>query len=39
MPALEFVLGFRAWRKTAAGEMLRIYNEWLADFCPTHPDR
>ena len=23
----------------AAGEMLRIYNEWLADFCATHPDR
>ena len=23
----------------AAGEMLRIYNEWLADFCVTHPDR
>ena len=23
----------------AAGEMLRIYNEWLADFCNTHPDR
>src|SRR5436190_18526111 len=23
----------------AAGEMLRIYNEWLADFCASHPDR
>ncbi len=23
----------------AAGEMLRIYNEWLAQFCNTHPDR
>ena len=23
----------------AAVEMLRIYNEWLADFCATHPDR
>ena len=23
----------------AAGEMLSIYNEWLADFCNTHPDR
>src|SRR5438132_8370712 len=23
----------------AAGEMLRIYNEWLADFCAAHPDR
>ena len=23
----------------AATEMLRIYNEWLADFCATHPDR
>src|SRR5262249_40538418 len=23
----------------AAGEMLRIYNDWLADFCSTHPDR
>jgi len=23
----------------AAGEMLRIYNEWLAGFCNTHPDR
>jgi predicted TIM-barrel fold metal-dependent hydrolase len=23
----------------AASEMLRIYNEWLADFCATHPDR
>jgi predicted TIM-barrel fold metal-dependent hydrolase len=23
----------------AATEMLRIYNEWLADFCRTHPDR
>jgi uncharacterized protein len=23
----------------AASEMLRIYNEWLADFCRTYPDR
>ena len=23
----------------AATEMLRIYNEWLASFCRTHPDR
>jgi uncharacterized protein len=23
----------------AAAEMMRIYNEWLADFCQTHPDR
>jgi predicted TIM-barrel fold metal-dependent hydrolase len=23
----------------AATEMLRIYNEWLAEFCRTHPDR
>ncbi len=23
----------------AATEMIRIYNEWLADFCATHPDR
>jgi predicted TIM-barrel fold metal-dependent hydrolase len=23
----------------AAAEMIRIYNEWLADFCKTHPDR
>ena len=23
----------------AAGEMLSIYNEWLAGFCNTHPDR
>ena len=23
----------------AAGEALRIYNEWLADFCSKHPDR
>lgn len=23
----------------AAVEMLRIYNDWLADFCRTHPDR
>lgn len=23
----------------AATEMLRIYNEWLADFCASHPDR
>ncbi len=23
----------------AATEMLRVYNEWLADFCRTHPDR
>ncbi len=23
----------------AAGEMLRIHNEWLADCCMTHPDR
>jgi predicted TIM-barrel fold metal-dependent hydrolase len=23
----------------AAIEMLRIYNDWLADFCNTHPDR
>jgi predicted TIM-barrel fold metal-dependent hydrolase len=23
----------------AANEMLRIYNEWLADFCRAHPDR
>jgi uncharacterized protein len=23
----------------AATEMVRIYNEWLADFCRTHPDR
>ena len=23
----------------AAGEMLRIYNEWLAGFCNSHPDR
>ncbi len=23
----------------AATEMMRIYNEWLADFCDTHPDR
>ena len=23
----------------AATEMLRIYNEWLADFCRAHPDR
>src|SRR5271155_4011937 len=23
----------------AAGGTLRIYNEWLADFCNTHPDR
>src|ERR1700722_17153232 len=22
----------------AAGAMLRIYNDWLADFCPNHPD-
>ena len=23
----------------ASVEMIRIYNEWLADFCKTHPDR
>jgi predicted TIM-barrel fold metal-dependent hydrolase len=23
----------------AAGEMLRIYNDWLADFCSHHPER
>jgi predicted TIM-barrel fold metal-dependent hydrolase len=23
----------------AATEMMRIYNEWLADFCDTHPER
>jgi predicted TIM-barrel fold metal-dependent hydrolase len=23
----------------AAVELVRIYNEWLADFCDTHPDR
>src|SRR5262249_58890087 len=23
----------------ATVEMMRIYNEWLADFCSTHPDR
>ena len=23
----------------AAVEMMRIYNEWLADFCATHPER
>ena len=23
----------------AATEVMRIYNEWLADFCQTHPDR
>jgi predicted TIM-barrel fold metal-dependent hydrolase len=23
----------------AAGEVLRIYNDWLADFCSKHPDR
>jgi len=23
----------------AAAEVMRIYNEWLADFCDTHPDR
>ncbi|HEV2336898.1 MAG TPA: amidohydrolase family protein [Stellaceae bacterium] len=23
----------------AAGEMLRIYNDWLADFCARHPER
>ena len=23
----------------AAGAMLRIYNDWLADFCSKHPDR
>jgi len=23
----------------AAGEMLRIYNDWLAEFCSRHPDR
>jgi predicted TIM-barrel fold metal-dependent hydrolase len=23
----------------AAAEVIRIYNEWLADFCETHPDR
>ena len=23
----------------AAGEMLRIYNDWLADFCAHHPER
>src|SRR3546814_21133212 len=23
----------------AATEMMRIYNEWLAGFCKTHPDR
>src|ERR1700726_1230007 len=23
----------------AATEMLRIYNQWLAGFCRTHPDR
>ena len=23
----------------ASVELLRIYNEWLADFCDTHPDR
>jgi predicted TIM-barrel fold metal-dependent hydrolase len=23
----------------AAVEMIRIYNDWLADFCETHPDR
>jgi predicted TIM-barrel fold metal-dependent hydrolase len=23
----------------AAAEMIRIYNDWLADFCETHPDR
>jgi uncharacterized protein len=23
----------------AAVEMIRVYNEWLADFCDTHPDR
>jgi len=23
----------------ASAEMIRIYNDWLADFCETHPDR
>src|SRR5437764_1678968 len=23
----------------AAVEVMRVYNEWLADFCSTHPDR
>jgi predicted TIM-barrel fold metal-dependent hydrolase len=23
----------------AAAEMIRIYNDWLADFCETHPER
>src|SRR5438128_12172417 len=23
----------------AAVQVLRVYNEWLADFCSTHPDR
>ena len=23
----------------AAREMMRVYNEWLADFCDTHPER
>ncbi|MCZ6619302.1 MAG: hypothetical protein O7E57_14345 [Gammaproteobacteria bacterium] len=23
----------------AATQMMRIYNDWLADFCATHPDR
>ncbi len=23
----------------AAVEMIRVYNDWLADFCETHPDR
>ena len=25
--------------ETAAAEMMRVYNAWLADFCATHPER
>jgi predicted TIM-barrel fold metal-dependent hydrolase len=29
----------RLFDAPAATEMMRIYNEWLAEFCATHPDR
>jgi len=31
--------GMRLNDAEAATEMMRIYNEWLADFCDTHPER
>ena len=31
--------GMRLNDPEAATEMMRVYNEWLADFCDTHPDR